>query len=76
VGGVVNPNDWKGMRRSFLHPPIIYSSIHSSLLPFVISGKSISFFALEDVDDELEEIGTYLKSREDEEERPRMRSVL
>jgi hypothetical protein len=31
---------------------------------------------LEDVDDELEEIGTYLKSREDEEERPRMRSVL
>jgi hypothetical protein len=26
---------------------------------------------LEDVDDELEEIGTYLKSREDEEERPR-----
>jgi hypothetical protein len=30
---------------------------------------------LEDVDDELEEIGTYLKSREDEEESPRMREV-
>lgn len=45
VGGVVNPNDRKGMRRSFLHPPIIYSSvhsfIHSSLLPFVISWKML-----------------------------------
>jgi hypothetical protein len=45
VGGVVNPNDWKGMRRSFLHLPIIYSSIHSfihsSLLPFVFSWKML-----------------------------------
>jgi hypothetical protein len=67
VGGVVNPNDWKGMRRSFLHLPI-YSFIHSFI-------SSPLCHLLEDVDDELEEIGTYLKSREDEEESPRMREV-
>jgi hypothetical protein len=52
------------------------SSTHLFIHPFIHSFISSPLCHLfEDVDDELEEIGTYLKSREDEEESPRMREV-